>query len=145
MTLLPIVSRAEVVECARSYLGTPWHHQARVKGTGVDCAGLLICVARELGLADVRMENYSRYPDGTLDAVCSQYMLRISASAALPGDVLTFTFEKVPQHLGIVAEWAGQLTVIHAYAGDPRKVVENSIDPVWRPRIRGAYRIPGVE
>jgi cell wall-associated NlpC family hydrolase len=139
-----MATRAEVVECARSYLGTRWHHQGRVKGAGVDCAGLLICVARDLGLADVNCSGYSRYPDGTLDAVCAEHMQRIGAGHVLPGDVLTFTFAAEPQHLGIVATSGDQLTIIHSYA-EARRVVENAIDPVWRPRIRGAYRIPGVE
>jgi cell wall-associated NlpC family hydrolase len=139
-----IATRAQVVECAREYLGTRWHHQGRVKGVGVDCAGLLICVARELGLADVHVHNYSPHPDGTLEMVCAEHMQQINPREALPGDVLAFTFVNLPQHLGIVASQAGVLTIIHSYA-EAKKVVENSIDPVWRPLIRGAYRIPGVE
>lgn len=139
-----MVMRVQVVTCARGYIGTKWHHQGRVKGVGVDCAGLLICVARDLGLADVKYSNYSRYPDGTLEAVCTEHMSAIHADDAMPGDVLVFTFDTQAQHLGIVAQYGYQATVVHAYA-DARRVVENAIDPVWRPRIRGAYRIPGVE
>ncbi len=43
----------EVVRVARTWLGTPYHHQGRVKGAGVDCAGLSVGVAKELGLSDV--------------------------------------------------------------------------------------------
>ena len=32
---------AKIVAQARSWLGTPYHHQARLKGVGCDCLGLL--------------------------------------------------------------------------------------------------------
>ena len=43
-------SRLEVVCEARTWLGTPFHHQARAKGEACDCAGLVIGVARALGV-----------------------------------------------------------------------------------------------
>ena len=56
----------ETVRMARDYLGTPYHHQARLKGHGIDCVGLVVCVARELGVLpfDVDVTGYSRIPDG---------------------------------------------------------------------------------
>ncbi len=39
-------SGSDVVRTARTWLGTPYHHQGRLKGVGVDCAGLLIGVAQ---------------------------------------------------------------------------------------------------
>lgn len=142
-----MVTRAQVVECARSYLSTPWHHQARVKGLkgGIDCAGLIICVGEELGLFRTsEIPNYSRYPDGTLAPTCARYLTQISSVKAQPGDVLLFAFDIEPHHLGFMAEFSGRPTVIHSYA-QARKVVENGLDPTWRPLIRGAYSIPGIE
>src|SRR5882762_1230801 len=84
-----MVTRAQVVECARSYIGTPWHHQARVKGPqgGIDCAGLVICVGEELKLFEsVETPNYSRYPDGSLLPTCAKYLTAILSHAAQPGD-----------------------------------------------------------
>jgi cell wall-associated NlpC family hydrolase len=43
---------SEVIKAARSWLGTPFAHQGRVKGVGGDCLGLLIGVAAELELRD---------------------------------------------------------------------------------------------
>jgi len=143
-----MVTRAQVVECARSYVGTPWHHLARVKGPqgGVDCAGLIICIAEELKLIEksVEVPNYSKYPDGTLLPTCTKYMHAILSHTARPGDVLVFAFDVDPHHMGIVAEFDGQPTVIHSYA-QARMVVENNIDPTWRPLIRGAFRLPGIK
>ncbi|MDO6044547.1 hypothetical protein Q4P48_08410 [Neisseria gonorrhoeae] len=42
--------RARIVEEARSWLGTPYHHHAMVKGAGVDCAMLLVAVYGAVGL-----------------------------------------------------------------------------------------------
>ena len=44
--------RAAVVAAARSWIGTPYHHAADVKGVGVDCAMLLVRVYSDLGLID---------------------------------------------------------------------------------------------
>ncbi len=40
----------ELLATARSYIGTRFHHQGRLKGKGIDCLGLLVCVAQELSL-----------------------------------------------------------------------------------------------
>ena len=37
-------TRTDVVAAAREWLGTPFHHQARLRGVGVDCVGLVIGV-----------------------------------------------------------------------------------------------------
>lgn len=37
----PVISRAMIVIEARSWLGTPYRHQASVKGVGCDCLGLV--------------------------------------------------------------------------------------------------------
>ena len=56
------VTRDQIVSQAREWIGTPYHHQARVRGAGVDCIGLLICVCRELGLVapDFDVNGYAR-------------------------------------------------------------------------------------
>jgi hypothetical protein len=46
------VENIEIVAVARSWHGTPWRHQGRLKGVAVGCGGLIIGVGRELGLLD---------------------------------------------------------------------------------------------
>lgn len=36
-----VVSRAAIVAEARAWLGTPYRHQASLKGVGADCLGLV--------------------------------------------------------------------------------------------------------
>ena len=49
---LRALTRAAVVAEARSWIGTPYHHAADVKGHGVDCAMLLVRVYCDLGLIE---------------------------------------------------------------------------------------------
>ena len=39
---------ARAVDIARGWIGTPYHHQASLKGVGTDCLGLVRGVYREL-------------------------------------------------------------------------------------------------
>ena len=41
-------TRDDVVAVARTWLGTPYHHQASLKGVGTDCLGLVRGVLCEL-------------------------------------------------------------------------------------------------
>ena len=43
-------TRADAVRVARTYIDTPFQHMGRLPGVGLDCAGVLVCVARELSL-----------------------------------------------------------------------------------------------
>ncbi len=43
-----MIDTATIVRRARGWLGTPYHHQASVKGVGCDCLGLIRGLWREL-------------------------------------------------------------------------------------------------
>lgn len=135
------VEGLDVVRQARTWLGTPYHHQGRLKGVGVDCAGLLIGVAHELGLSDFEIFGYPPRPDGdSLRRLCEAQMQAITLDQAREGDVLLFRFDAHPCHLGILSA-PDQL--IHAYL-PRRRVVEHTLDPAWWRQLAGLYRLPGV-
>jgi NlpC/P60 family putative phage cell wall peptidase len=137
-----MASGADVVRVARTWLGTPYHHQGRLKGVGVDCAGLLVGVARELGLSQFDATGYSGRPDGdSLIRVCQEQMTPIPLEELLSGDVLLFKFEAHAGHLGI---YLGNNTLIHSYL-PRRRVVEHSLDAWWWGQVAGQYRLPGVQ
>ena len=52
-----------IIAAARSWLGVPWRHQGRTR-QGVHCAGLVVLVGRELGLADYDTHAYGRRTRG---------------------------------------------------------------------------------
>lgn len=123
------ITRSDIVAEARTWLGTPWQHQQRLRGQAVDCVGLIIGVARAVGLVapDWDVTGYSRTPDGTLLQLCDQHLQRIDRSALQPGDVVAVAMDVDPQHLGIVADYRhGGLSVIHA-ASHHGRVVEHRL------------------
>ena len=110
--------REQTVAIARRFIGTPYHHQARLEGHGVDCVGLVICVARELRIvpADWDVTGYSRIPDGAaLMRHLRERLAEVDQVEMQPGDVVCVAFDKWPQHVGIVGDYVhGGLSMIHA-------------------------------
>ncbi|MBK3333562.1 C40 family peptidase [Burkholderia pseudomallei] len=135
------VTRQQFVDEARTWLGTEYQHQGRLKGVGVDCIGLLACVARALGLSDADYLDYERRPDGRLRPVLEQHLIRIPLDEADAADVLLFAWASTPIHIAIMTDAAH---VIHAYIPN-RKVVESRLDEAMRSRVVAAYHVPGVE
>jgi NlpC/P60 family putative phage cell wall peptidase len=147
-----------IVTLARSWIGTPYVHQASVKGAGCDCLGLLRGVWRELNGAEP--EPPPPYtPDWaeatgqeTLYMACTRHLTEIDPGALAPGDVALFrmTAGGPAKHCGIVAghrlvphglETCGphsHLTLIHAR--QHRRVVEESFGAFWRHHLACAFR-----
>ncbi|WP_316150423.1 NlpC/P60 family protein [Cupriavidus sp. BIC8F] len=140
-----MVSRAEFVAEVRTWLGTPYHHQGRLKGVGVDCGGLLVCAGKALGLTDFDMQGYGRYPDGSLLPLCEAHMQRITLADVAPGAVILFQWQSRPSHLGIVTAVDGdEWLMTHAYI-QSRKVVEHRLDDAWRGAIAGFFEFHELE
>lgn len=140
-----MTTRADVVAQAREWIGTPFHHQARLKGVGVDCIGLVIGVARELGIvaADFDIAAYPRTPDRTLMPLADLHMQR-AEPPLLSGQIVVVDFAGDPQHFGIVAPYRhGGLSMIHA-ASKHGEVIETRL--MFHPRMRfcAAFDLPGV-
>lgn len=144
-------TREDVAAEARAWLGTPFVHQARLRGIGCDCAGLLIGVARSLGIVapEFDVTAYPRSPDGqSLLAHCDRWMRRITQAEMGIGDVIVIRWANDPQHVGILAGYLhGGLSMIHAYGTPDGKgsVIEHRLDANFLRRIVQAYRLPGVE
>lgn len=128
----------DVIAVAGRYIGTRWHHQGRSRA-GVDCIGLLVLVAQDLGLPVLDQTDYSHQPDGQrLQAALAEHLQPIDTPE--PGAVLLMRFQQLPQHVALMAD-SGD--IIHAYA-HARRVVRHRLNDLWRSRIVRAYRFPGV-
>lgn len=136
---------ADVVTAARSYIGVRWHHQGRSRA-GLDCAGLVVCVAHDLGLSDFDTRDYGRLPAGdAMRKVMRTHCTELPADALAPGVVALMRFDAEPQHLAIVADYLyGGHSIAHALM-QSRRVVEHRLDDLWRGRIVSLYALPGVE
>jgi hypothetical protein len=138
----------QIVTTARTWLGTRFHHQGRVKKSensqgGVDCLGLLIGVASERGLPLAKLDetSYSHHPNtDKLQQILAENMQEIAIPQIQEGDILLLSIDSHPQHLAIVSNFTNGLGIIHAYA-PARKVVEHSLDSWWCERIVAAFRI----
>lgn len=136
-TLSP--QRQAVIDQARTWLGTPWHHQGRLKGAGVDCIGLIVGVARELGYAVDDYTDYQRFPDGVTMSAELHKQLR-PTTRPMAGDIVCFRITRLPQHVAIIT---GPNTLIHAY--QPYGVVETTIRPSLLERAFGYFTFREIE
>lgn len=140
------VARADIVSEARTHIGTPWVHQGRTPGLALDCAGLLIVVARSLELVgqDFDINGYSRIPDGTMLRWCDEHMQRLPDIEL--GAALVLATKDEPQHMGIVGDYLhGGWSLIHSCnAAKPPRVIETRLMFASNLKLRGIYRMPGV-
>lgn len=148
------VTRTQVVAAARRYVDTPFQDKGRMLGVGLDCVGLPLMVAGDLGLSDkngipmngARYADYTSQPLGNyVHRMCMKDLIFKPMSEMKEGDVLSIAVLTAPCHVAIVGRDAsGQLTLIHAYSGGMGKVVEHPIDLRWKRRICACFTIPGV-
>ena len=111
-----VEQRAAVVAEARSWLATPYHHAARVKGAGVDCAMLPAAVYRTCGLIPpLTVEHYP--PDWHLHRDIERYLDVVTSYASEvpgptgPGDFVLYRWGRCFAHGAIVVDWP---MIIHA-------------------------------
>ncbi|NOZ33043.1 MAG: peptidase [Alphaproteobacteria bacterium] len=134
------------VEIARSWLGTPYVHQASVRGAGADCLGLLRGVWREIyGAEPEAVPAYS--PDWSepqrveaLWAAAGRHLVEKPKGEIAAGDVVLFRMRagSVAKHLGIVG--TGANTFIHSYSG--HGVIESPLSAPWRRRVAAVFEFP---
>jgi NlpC/P60 family putative phage cell wall peptidase len=132
----------QVIAEARSWVGTPYRHQASLKGVGCDCLGLVRGVWRALyGGEPQPVRSYS--PDwaeaGNNDALHDAARRHLAEKQRLemgPGDVILFRWKPqlCAKHLGILV---ADDEFIHAYEG--HCVMASPLVPQWRNRIAGVF------
>ena len=140
---------ARAAALARDWIGTPYVHQASVRGGGTDCLGLLRGVWRAL---------YGQEPEGvppyTADwsEPAREELLWQAARRHLqplpgtrpegPGEVVLFRMRagSVAKHLGISGRVGAEASFIHAYTG--HGVVESPLSLPWQRRIVARFEFP---
>lgn len=152
------VTRDEWIAELRTYIGTRFQHQGRRKGVGVDCIGLVASAARDLEIDAGKAASfvaYGRAPhDSLFDKLAPEYLeerpynrLQALDKQAKPGDVIFFWIDKsgLPRHVGVYTgkNAEGFDMMIHAYAKQPRAVVEMPIfNGYWQNRILSVWKLP---
>lgn len=138
--------RRQIIDEAMTWLRTPWHHGARVKGAGVDCAQFLVAVYVAVGVVEEpTLEAYPR--DWHLhrdEAKFLKYLLQYAepVSDPKPGDIAMFKYGRHAAHGAIVL---GDNRIIHAWTDEGMVTITDlGVSPL-ADRLHGYYRIKGLE
>jgi NlpC/P60 family putative phage cell wall peptidase len=137
-----------IITTARSWIGTPYLHQASLKGVGCDCLGLIRGVWRE---------TYGHEPESAppysadwaeagdvefLADAARRHMMEIPNTEFRAGDVLLFRWrDYLPaKHAGIASS---STTMVHAQDG--AVVSEITLSKWWLARLVFVFRFSGVD
>ena len=140
-------TRTTAAAIARTCLGTPYHHQASLKGVGTDCIGLVRGIWRELyGPEPQALPAYTRdwaeaQGRETLLEAAHRHLIEVPPSEAQAGDILIFRWRRTApaKHCAIVST---PTAMIHALEGAP--VSEVSLSPWWRRHLAGVFAFPDL-
>ena len=133
---------------ARLWIGTPYQHQASIRGAGTDCLGLLRGIWRKVHGAEPEpvpayTEDWAE-PDHreVLLAAARRWLVSKSLDDAELGDVLLFRMRdgSIAKHLGVQSSIGEHPQFIHSYTG--HGVIESSLSTPWQRRIVARFRFP---
>lgn len=152
MTLLKVTAPIDpaaramvIVAAARRWIGTPYLHQASVRGVGCDCLGLVRGVWRDV-VGDEPEQPGPYTPDWaeaggreTLLDAADRYFDAVRPGPPFAGAVVLFRWrEGLPvKHAGIAT---GPASMVHAHDG--AQVAEVAIGPWWQRHIARVVRFP---
>ncbi len=142
-----MTTREDIVRAARGWIGTPYRHQASLKGVGTDCLGLIRGIWREvLGeepeAAPPYVPGWAEEGAGeALAEAARRHMTEVPYTEFAAGDLLLFRWRPhLPaKHAGIAVS-AGHMV----HAQDHAAVTEVALSPWWRRHLSHAFRFPGV-
>jgi len=133
MTIIESALRQAIISEAESWIGTPFHHEAMVKGAGVDCGMLLVAAYRAAGLLpEFTPEHYAlqwhlhRTREQYLEYL-AQFGGEIPEGEEGPGDVVIWKLGRAYSHAAIITAWP---EIIHSLAG--QGVVRDRADLLLR-------------
>ena len=137
----------QIIDLARHLCGTPYRHQGRDPGTGLDCLGLIIVIAQSIGFnTRLDRQNYPRFPDGLELRETLLAAGLIETGQAEAGGLVQICFRGLKgwgQHLGIVSD---RETIIHAYERNGQGKVKEEPLKVWQRgtlgKITAFYKFP---
>lgn len=137
-----------VVDSARSWIGTPYRHQASCKGAGADCLGLVRGIWRDLlGHEPAVVPPYhadwsEAGGEELLWQAAFEHLRSKPVEAAAPGDVILFRMRDgaVAKHLGITSAIGAMPQFIHAYSG--HAVTESPFSAPWARRVVARFEFP---
>ena len=121
-----MIDRLAVVSQAYKWLGTPYHHQARLLGVGVDCAMLLCEVYERAGLIP-HIDPSPYPPDWHMHRSEEKFLgwieqFGIPTDSPQAGDVILFQYGRVVSHGAIVLNYP---QIIHAVRASGKVIISD--------------------
>ena len=135
-----------IVEAARSWLGTPFKLQGRLKGKGCDCLGLIIGISIELNLKTTQglsistldQTAYHLSTEGALLEEILDQNLHLNSKPDI-GNLALMAFDSNTMHLGILADHPlANFSIIHSDI-KARAVVEHTLNSELKSKIKKVY------
>ncbi|MBN8552273.1 MAG: C40 family peptidase [Caulobacterales bacterium] len=144
-------TRTRALAEAMNWIGTPYQHQASVKGAGCDCLGLVRGVWRALygqepqSLPPYRADWAEVSGEERLLAAARRWLVEVPIEAAQPGDVVLFRMSPTAaiKHCAVISDPGPPGRIVHAYWG--RAVTESWMGGWWRSRQVAAFAFPAKE
>jgi len=142
-----VLRRRDIVQAARNWIGTPYRHQGRGRA-GLDCVGLLVEVANDMGHPVDAPTAYSNQPQGwQLLVPCDAQLWKPARQdRIIPGDLAVFNgwSPNEPQHFAFIGHSPHGMTIIHSFSKFAR-VLEQPWNRLWEKKFHGLYNLPGTE
>lgn len=136
-----------IVQIARSWIGTPYKHQAAVRGVGCDCLGLVRGIYKEFyGELPIRPEDIPPYSNAWGEATNDEIMLNAASEyleyrggksvLLMLGDVLVLRMRRrsIAKHAVV---YVGNDRIVHSMEGCV--VSEVNLIPSWKKKIAGVF------
>lgn len=126
---------------ARSWIGTPFQHQAAIKNIGCDCIGLVLGVLKNIGTDFTNQcpNDYAQHPTNyNLKTKLDENLIKKPITEIESSDIFLMSFQALPQHVGFISEYENDLYIIHSYK-NIGKAVEHKLNDYWKSRIIQIY------
>lgn len=136
-----MITREQIIAQARKYINVRWVHQGRSRELGLDCVGLLVVTAHDLGLSTYDFREYQPHPvGGDFLSHFEMNLVRIRPADELAGDILIFKQHEsmYPFHCAFLT---GDATIVHSSL-KRRKAVEDIYEGHWKSSRIMTFRFP---
>ncbi|MBK8100569.1 MAG: C40 family peptidase [Planctomycetes bacterium] len=137
-----MTSAHDFAAAALQLVGTPWHHQGRLPGVGLDCVGVVVAAAKTCGVEVEDRRDYTLPADPNLFLLLlAENCERDAAPTLEVGRLVVFRIGPHPQHIAIVVEGD---RIVHSVDRKRRGVAVESLTESWRYRVHSTWALRGL-
>lgn len=133
----------DVSTIARSYVGSPFYTDGRIKGKAIDCLGIVVCVAWDLGWKGPACTEFRLKPAKQALEEAERVFQLVPLKEPVAGALLVIQLGSKRRSVDHFALLTTSNTIIHAHDG-LGKVVEHTFDDSWRARVIFVWALPTV-